>query len=150
MTEQKENIIVDLSFQFALDVIRFAEDLERLRKFSVSNQLFRSSTSVGANIREAQHAESKADFIHKMKLAAKELEESVYWLQLCASLPQYPDSTALLEQATSIGKVLSKIIGTSKRSLQSKEIQPQRTDTSGDNHQYIDSSAHRHINPSSH
>lgn len=150
MTEQKENIIVDLSFQFALDVIRFTEDLERLRKFSMSNQLFRSGTSVGANIREAQHAESRADFIHKMKLAAKELEEFVYWLQLCASLPQYPDAAALLEQAASIGKVLSKIIGTSKRSLQNKEIHPQRTAVFGDNHQHISSSAHLHINPSSH
>ena len=150
MTEQKENIIVDLSFQFALDVIRFTEELERMRKFSMSNQLFRSGTSVGANIREAQHAESKADFIHKMKLAAKELEESKYWLQLCGSLPQYPDSAALLEQASSIGKVLSKIIGTSKRSQQNKEIHPQRTGTAGVNLQHISSSADIHINPSSH
>ena len=79
---EKENVILDLSFKFALDIIRFTEDLETLRKYNLANQLFRSGTSIGANIREAQSAESKADFIHKVKIADKEANETEYWLLL--------------------------------------------------------------------
>lgn len=68
---ERENIIVDKTFQFALDIIDFTESLNELKKYSLSNQLFRSGTSIGANIREAQHAESELDFIHKMKISAK-------------------------------------------------------------------------------
>ena len=53
---EKENVILDLSFKFALDIIRFTEDLETLRKYNLANQLFHSGTSIGANIREAQSA----------------------------------------------------------------------------------------------
>ena len=69
------NEIVDVSFEFALLIIEYAELLESNRKFVIANQLLKSGTSIGANIREAQNAESKADFIHKMKIAAKEAEE---------------------------------------------------------------------------
>ena len=65
----QENVIVTLSFQFALEIISFTEILEVKRKYNLSNQLFRSGTSIGANVKEAQGAESKADFIHKMKIA---------------------------------------------------------------------------------
>jgi four helix bundle protein len=61
-----DNLIVQLTFQFALDVIEFTEVLEQQKKYNLSKQLFRSGTSIGANVREAQGAESKADFIHKM------------------------------------------------------------------------------------
>jgi four helix bundle protein len=57
----------------------------------LSRQLLKSGTSIGANAMEAQNAESKADFIHKMKIAAKEAEESQYWLWLCDYSPNYPD-----------------------------------------------------------
>lgn len=73
------NIIIDLSFKFALDIIAFCETLEIGRKFVIANQLLRSGTSIGANVREAQNCESKADFIHKVKIAAKEAEEVKYW-----------------------------------------------------------------------
>ena len=72
MRNDKENLIVELSFQFSLKIIEYTEKLESKRRFNMSNQLFKSGTSVGANVREAQNAESKADFIHKMKIAAKE------------------------------------------------------------------------------
>jgi four helix bundle protein len=65
----QENLIVNLTFQFALDIVAFCEMLEQSRKYNLANQLFRSGTSIGANVREAQGAESKADFIHKMKIA---------------------------------------------------------------------------------
>ncbi len=82
MRDDKKNLIVDLTFDFALTIISFCEDLEKERKYNLANQLFRSGTSIGANVREAQSAESKADFIHKIKISAKEAEEAEYWLLL--------------------------------------------------------------------
>jgi four helix bundle protein len=72
------NPILDKTFQFSLDIIAFCEILEENKKFVVSNQLLKSGTSIGANVIEAQNAESKADFIHKMKIAAKEANEANY------------------------------------------------------------------------
>lgn len=116
ISEQKENLIVSLTFQFALEIVNFAEILESNRKYAVANQLIKSGTSIGANVREAQHAESKADFIHKLKIAAKEAEETEYWLEICQQTESYPNCGNLLEQVLSIKKVLSKIIASSKSS----------------------------------
>lgn len=115
--DAKENLIVSLTFQFALDIVKFVEILESNRKYAVANQLIKSGTSIGANVREAQHAESKADFIHKLKIAAKEAEETEYWLEICQQAESYPNCENLLEQILSIKKVLSKIIASSKSSL---------------------------------
>ena len=73
---QGRNVIVELSFEFALEIIKYAELLETGRKYIIARQLFRSGTSIGANIREAQNAESRPDFIHKLKIAAKEADET--------------------------------------------------------------------------
>jgi four helix bundle protein len=120
MRNDKENLIVDLTFQFALDVIEFTELLEEKRRCNMANQLFRSGTSIGANIREAQNAESKTDFIHKMKIAAKEADETYYWLMLCEYSKNYPSPGQLMEKLESINKILSKIISTSK----TKKVNP--------------------------
>ena len=77
--EFKENVIVNLTFEFALAIIEFCDELVGLKKYALSNQLFKSGTSVGANAWEAQNAESKADFIHQFKISAKEVEETEYW-----------------------------------------------------------------------
>lgn len=114
--ELKENLIVNLTFQFALDVVKFVEVLESSRKYAVANQLIRSGTSIGANVREAQNAESRADFIHNLKIAAKEAEETEYWLEICQQSEAYPNCEQLLSQILSIKKVLSKIISSSKSS----------------------------------
>ena len=114
--EFKENVIIKLTFEFALKIIDFCDDLDNKNKFALSNQLFRSGTSIGANAREAQNAESKADFIHKFKISAKEIEETEYWLLPCQFSPKLPDTSHLLTDLESIKKVISKIIGTSKRS----------------------------------
>lgn len=116
--EFKENIIINLTFDFSLKIIDFCDELDGLRKFALSNQLFKSGTSIGANTREAQNAESKADFIHKFKIAAKEVEETEYWLLLCKHSNKLPDSTHLLADLEPIKKIISKIIGTAKRSNQ--------------------------------
>lgn len=113
---QKENLILQLTLKFALDIIEYCETLEQARKYVITRQLLRSGTSIGANTREAQNPESKADFIHKLKIAAKEADETEYWLILCQHSPSYPDCTHLLEQIKSIQRVLSKIISSAKKS----------------------------------
>jgi four helix bundle protein len=115
MQNQKENIILQKTIKFSLDLIEYVELLEEKRKFIISNQLLKSGTSIGANIHEAQNAESKADFIHKLKIAAKESEESQYWLLLCEYSKEYPDTKQLLGKLESIQKLLSKILSTAKR-----------------------------------
>ncbi len=76
--EIKGNEILELSIEFALGIITFTELLEEKRRFIIANQLLKSGTSVGANVFEAQSAESRADFIHKMKIADKEAKETEY------------------------------------------------------------------------
>src|SRR5258706_12458899 len=98
----KENLIVKLTFQFALDIVKFAELLEGKRKYTVANQIIRSGTSIGANVREAQNAESRIDFIHKIKIAAKEADETEYWLEICNHSENYPACEELLQQILSI------------------------------------------------
>ena len=112
MRDDKENLIVKLTFEFALDVIGFTEKLEASKKYAIANQLIRCGTSIGANVREAQNAESKADFIHKMKIAAKEADETEYFLLLCQFSKTYPFEQILLGKLSVIIKVLSKIIST--------------------------------------
>ena len=89
------NAIIDLSFKFALNIIAFVEILEQEKKFVVANQLLKSGTSIGANVREAQNGESKQDFIHKLKIAAKEADETEYWLLLCENSENYPFNSQL-------------------------------------------------------
>ncbi len=101
MESNKENKILELSFQFALKIIEFSESLEQTQKYIIARQLLKSGTSIGANVREAQSAESKVDFIHKIKIAAKE---------------NYPDPDLLLEDIKVIQKILSKILGTANKS----------------------------------
>lgn len=115
MSHQKPNLIIDLSFQFSLDVIEYCEELEEKRKFVIARQLLKSGTSIWANVREAQGAESKADFIHKMKIAAKEAEETEYWLELCKYSKSYPTNDELLVNIRSIILVISKIVGTTRK-----------------------------------
>ncbi len=113
----KENIILKLSFEFAVDIVHFSEKLEGNKKFIIANQILRSGTSIGANIKESQNAESKKDFIHKLKIAAKEADELEYWLYLCNELNNYENSDELLNKLTDIKKLLNKIISSSKKEI---------------------------------
>ena len=116
MRNDKDNIIVKKTFDFALDVIDYSEQLRSLNKFEMCTQLFKSGTSIGANTWEAQNAESKADFIHKSKIAAKEGDETSFWMELCKASKHYPDpSQKMFNELEGIKLIISKIIGTSKR-----------------------------------
>ena len=75
-----ENLVLDLSMDFAISVVKLCEALKG--KCSLTNQLLRSGTSIGANIHEANYASSKADFIAKMQIALKECHETEFWLKL--------------------------------------------------------------------
>ena len=117
MRNDKKNLIVDLTFEFSIKIISFSEEIRALNRFEMASQIFRSGTSIGANIREAQNAESKADFIHNFKISVKEADELYYWLKLCKASVFYPNlAEELFEELKSITLIISKIIGTSKRS----------------------------------
>src|SRR6476469_5325906 len=95
MRNDKENVIVEKTIHFSLAIVKYCEALEQTRKYVIARQLLRSATSIGANVFEAQNAESKADFIHKMKIAAKEASETLYWLILCERSEGYQFETGL-------------------------------------------------------
>jgi four helix bundle protein len=111
------NTILDMTFSFALDIITFTEILNENKKFVIGQQLLKSGTSIGANVKEAQNSESKVDFIHKFKIAAKEADETEYWLMLCKHAKTYPFDETLLDKLRDIQKIISKIISTSKQRL---------------------------------
>ena len=80
---RKENVIKTKSFLFSIRIVNLYKFLiQEKKEFVISKQLLRSGTSVGANVRESEHAESKADFIHKLSIALKEANETEYWLDL--------------------------------------------------------------------
>ena len=108
------NLIVDLTLNFSLKIISYAESLENNRKYIIARQLLKAGTSIGANVREAQNAESKTDFIHKLKIAAKEADETIYWLILCKKSDGYVNCDELIDDCNAIIRVLSKIISSSK------------------------------------
>lgn len=115
---KEDNIVREKSFAFAARVVRLAQWLQNEKKeYVLSRQVLKSGTAIGALVREAEHAESKSDFTHKMSIALKEANETLYWLDLLhetnyldASSMQSirPDSEELL-------KLLITIVKTSKR-----------------------------------
>jgi four helix bundle protein len=114
MRNDKDNLIIDLTLKFAIQIVDFCEELEVKRKYVIARQLLRSGCSIGANTREAQNGESKRDFIHKFKIAAKEVDETEYWLTICQYSKNYPNPENLQKDLLSIMKIISKIISSSK------------------------------------
>ena len=111
---REKNIIVEKSIEFSIEIIKFCELLDTNRKYVISKQLLRSGTSIGANVFEAQHAESKADFIHKMKIAIKEANETLYWLLICERSESYPANSSLKLKVEELMRIMAKIIISSK------------------------------------
>lgn len=114
----KENILIDLSKQFAVDIINLCTNIKKNKKGNVLlNQLLRSGTSIGANIHEANYAISKADFINKFQIALKECYESDYWLSIfketnIISQCEYDD---LYNKCSKIRTLLIKSLNTAKK-----------------------------------
>lgn len=110
------NPLLERSFDFSLLAIKYVECLEEHKKFVVAKQLLRSATAIGACAVEAQSAESKMDFVHKLKIADKEAHETMYWLLLCQKSESYPTHTRLIPLLEEIMKLLNSIIKTAKTS----------------------------------
>lgn len=110
----KGNIVVDKSFELALSIIEFSNLLEGKGKFVISKQILRSGTAIGALVAESQDAESRADFIHKMKIALKEAKETFYWLTLCEKSTLLPYDTKPKVLCEEVIKILSKIVISSR------------------------------------
>jgi four helix bundle protein len=117
---KKPNPLKEKSFQFALKIIQLSKFLsEEKREYIMSKQLMRSGTSIGANIREGQNAQSKADFIHKFSIAQKECDETLYWLELLqqSRFLQEKEFTAIHNDANELLKMLRSSILTSKQNI---------------------------------
>lgn len=107
--------LIDKSKKFALEVIKVCNDIKKAKKESVlTNQLIRSGTSIGANIREAFYGHGKADFIAKLQIALKECSESEYWIELLIESGYYEDIT-FLDKCIEIKKLLVSSINTAKK-----------------------------------
>lgn len=111
----RENILVTKSFDFSLAIFDYYEHLKSLHHFELAKQLFRSGTSIGANVIEAQRAESKRDFIHKLKIALKEADETKYWLKII-DLKIEKVSDELVDENEQLIKLLVAIVNSSQNS----------------------------------
>ena len=114
----REGPIIKKSLDFSVLIVNYCEGLNSAKKHIVSNQLLRSGTAIGANVFEAQHSESRLDFIHKMKVALKEASETFYWLSLCERTGDLTNQPEILKCINEIIAILSKIVITSKKNLE--------------------------------
>lgn len=106
--------LLEKSKAFALAIIRVCNEIKSSRRESVlTNQLLRSGTSIGANIREAFYAHGRADFIAKLQIALKECSESEYWLELLLESGYY-DDRAILDQCVEVKRLLVASLNTAK------------------------------------
>jgi four helix bundle protein len=112
----KENVIKEKSFLFAIEIVSLYKVLAERKEFVLSKQLLRSGTSIGANVRESEHAQSKADFIHKLSIALKEANETEYWIDLLFET-KYLSQTEfdiIKPKIVELLKLLTSIINSSK------------------------------------
>jgi four helix bundle protein len=115
-----ESIVKNKSYQLAIEGVKFFQLLQNdKREFILSKQFLRSVTSVGANVREAVNAQSKADFIHKLAISQKECDESIYWLELLkdTQIITKEEFLSIHEKASEVLRIIRSIIITSKKNL---------------------------------
>jgi four helix bundle protein len=115
---QKSNLIIDKTFEFAVKIAILYKKLKHEKEFQIGNQLFRSAGSIGANVEEAQAAQSKKDFISKMSIASKEARETRFWLRVLekSNLIEI-DLSSHIKEAEEIINVITKIVKTSSERL---------------------------------
>ena len=113
----KNSILKKKSYEFAISIVKLSQSLQKDKKeFVLSRQILRSGTSIGANIREAEFAQSKADFTHKMSISLKEANETIYWIDLLKDTNYIDEKKheSLLNNCTEILKMLVSTVKTSK------------------------------------
>ncbi len=116
----KDNVVLDKSFQFAVEIIKLVKSVqEKKKEFILTKQLLRSGTGIGANIREGNNGESKADFIHKLSIAQKECSETIYWLELLKETDYITESefNNIQPAAIELIKLLTSILKSSKSTI---------------------------------
>jgi len=121
MSEIKENVLLTKSHGFALAIIMLYKLISKNRyELVLPKQILRSGTSIGALVREAQNAESKADFVHKLAIAQKECDETIYWLELLNETGDLVNDqyVPLKNEAESLLKIIRSSILTAKRNMQ--------------------------------
>lgn len=114
----------DRLLEYGATIIRLVESLPAtIVGRRIGDQLLRSGTSVGANFEEAQGAESKNDFVHKLQIALKELRESNYWLRLLARAGVLPQDAlfTIIDESAQLRAILSKSVATAKGTARTKE-----------------------------
>lgn len=119
----EEKTVKYKSYAFALRIIKAYKFLSsEQREFVLSKQLLRSGTAIGALIREAEHAESKADFVHKMSISLKEANETEYWLMLLHDSEYFDEISfqSIISDCQELIKMLISIIKSSKRNIKNK------------------------------
>ncbi|OPC35281.1 hypothetical protein BAX97_10305 [Elizabethkingia meningoseptica] len=120
MVMKEDNIIKQKSFNFAIRIIKLYQYLSNDKKeFILSKQILRSGTSIGAMVRESEHAQSKSDFIHKLSIAQKEINETIYWLELFQATDYLSkqEFESINEDAVEIIKLITSIIKTTKNNI---------------------------------
>ncbi len=117
---RKKNIVMNKAYTFALRIIRLYKYLHSEKKeYVLSKQLLKSGTAIGALIKEAEHAQSKADFLSKINIALKEANESEYWLELLrdSNYLSPMECQSILTEVSEIIKLLASIVKTTKQNL---------------------------------
>jgi four helix bundle protein len=110
-----QNTILEMTFDFSLQIIQLYKTLQEEREYVISKQLLRCATSIGANVEEANAGQSKKDFIAKMSIASKEARETKYWLRLLdKSQIVKQDFTSYLTMIDHIINIITKIVKTSQ------------------------------------
>ena len=122
MSETKDNPLKEKSYAFALKIIFTTKQMNENKEYVLAKQLLRSGTAIGALVEEANQAESKADFIHKLSIANKEASETHYWLRLLKDSNTLDSilSSQLIEYCRELEKLLTAILKTTKNNLKKK------------------------------
>ncbi len=117
----KENIVYDKAFEFAIDIVETYKELRSKGENVLSIQLLKSGTSIGANIKESVHGQSKKDFLSKINIALKEASETEYWLELLLETKYLnrKNHLTLLSKCKELNKLLSSIVKSTKKSISS-------------------------------
>ena len=115
---ERPNIVRDKSFGFALKIIELSKSLKKDNNYEIASQILRSGTSIGANVEEAQAAQSKKDFVSKLSISSKEARETKYWLRLIKeSKITNKEVDGLMKECDELINILTKIVKTSSQKI---------------------------------
>ena len=116
---KEDSVIRNKSMEFSVRMVKLNRFLQRKKEYKLADQVLRSGTAIGALVREAEYAESKLDFIHKMRIALKEANETSYWLELFSNTEILDETayTSIRTDVEELKKMLVCIINTSRASL---------------------------------